>query len=223
MLKEKKILSGMAILFLAYCNSPASEKKEENSAKADTITTPVQQPLDLPAPYASKSVANYCEVIGWPHDKRPVAPTGFSVQCFADSLDNPRWIYIAKNGDIFVAESNTIGVLLMEAKSKITGKSKSGNSSASANRITLFRDTNHDGIPDLRTVFLTRLKQPFGMLIIGKTFYVGNTDGIIAFPYTYGQTHISAPGKKIISLPAGGYNNHWIRNIIANNDSSKIL
>jgi glucose/arabinose dehydrogenase len=224
MFRFQTIISSFSgVIFLISCNTTPKVKDEQKEVSTDTVKTVTGQTVSFPAPFATKSVTNYCDVIGWTIGKKPLAPTGFSVSLFADSLDNPRWIYVAKNGDIFVAESNTIGGLLMEAKSKITGKSKSGNSAKSANRITLLRDTNNDGIPDFRKVFLTGMNQPFGMLIIGNRFYVGNTDGIIAFPYSYGQTQISAKGKKIISLPAGGYNNHWTRNIITNNDSTKIF
>jgi glucose/arabinose dehydrogenase len=208
--------------FLISCHYNES-KKEANADKADSLTTQAGEDVSLPAPYATKSVTNYSDVIGWPEGATPKAPEGFTVKKFADSLKNPRWIYIARNGDIFVAESNTIGGLMMEAKSKITGKSKSGNTGGTANEITLLRDTNHDGIADYKTIFLSGLNQPFGMLIIGNTFYVANTNGIWTYPYKTGQTRLTGPGKKIISLPAGGYNNHWTRNIITNSDSSKIF
>jgi glucose/arabinose dehydrogenase len=215
-------VAGCVIFLFISCHS-YQDKKEANDGKSDSVPTKAGVDLLLPAPYATKSVKNYSDVIGWPDGAKPTAPEGFTVQRFADSLKNPRWIYVARNGDIFVAESNTIGGIMMEAKSKITGKSKSGNAPGSANEITLLRDTNHDGIADFKTVFLSGLHQPFGMLIIGHTFYVANTDGVWTFPYKSGQNRIIAVGKKIIDLPAGGYNNHWTRNIITNADSSKIF
>src|ERR1700712_2339578 len=206
------IVSSMLSAGLTACQSGAEKKKAENAGKGDTVTAAAKQPVDLPAPYATPSVSGFSEVIGWPEGKTPVAPDGFTVTRFASGLNNPRWIYVAKNGDIFVAESTTESSPLSEAKSKITGRNKSVKNQGSANRITLLRDSNHDGRIDLQTVFLTGLKQNFGMLIIGNTFYSANTDGVMAFPYQYGQTKITAPGRKIISLPAGGYNNHWTRN-----------
>jgi glucose/arabinose dehydrogenase len=92
----------------------------------------------------------------------------------------------------------------------------------SANRITLFRDNNHDGIYELKSVFLEGLYQPLGMLILKDQFYVANTDGLLRFPYQPGQTAITEKGTKILELPAGGYNNHWTRNIISNEEGSKI-
>jgi glucose/arabinose dehydrogenase len=204
------------------CGEEPSQKKAENAGKEDTVATAYQQAVELPAPYATKSVQRFSKVIGWPAGKTPTAPAGFQVIKFADSLNNPRWVYVSQNGDIFVSEASTEASAVKKVAGALSGKSKSQNIGNSANRITLFRDTNGDGKPDFRSVFLTGLNQPFGMLIIGKTFYVANTDGLMAYPYEYGQTKVTAPGKKILELPAGGYNNHWTRNIITNKDSSKL-
>ncbi len=208
----------IALSLLAAC----SQKKPDQS-KADTVANTSDQDVKLAAPYETKSAYTFCKVIGWPKGQTPKAPAGFKVSLFADKLDNPRNIYVAQNGDIFVAEANTEPKTLKDkAENIISGKDKSQNMGKSANRITLFRDTNGDGIPDSRTVFLSHLHQPFGMLIIGHYFYVANTDGLLRFPYNVGQTKITEPGTMIVSLPAGGYNNHWTRNIRTNKDSSKI-
>jgi glucose/arabinose dehydrogenase len=175
----------------------------------------------LPPPYATKSVKNYSHVIGWPAGATPVAPAGFTVTKYADSLRNPRWIYVAPNGDVLVAESNARENIVKKAAGVATGKAMSGNTT-SADRITLFRDANKDGMPDLRSTFAKNLNQPFGMLILKDSFYVANTDGLLAFPYKAGSTTLSGDGRKILELPAGGYNNHWTRNLIANANGSKI-
>src|SRR5690606_5244491 len=132
-----------------------------------------------------------------------------------------RWAYVGPNGDVFVVESATNADVKTKAEATLSGKAKSMNM-GSANRITLFRDTDGDGQPDMREVFLKDLNQPFGMLILDNSFYVANTDGLMRFPYEVGQTSITEPGEQIVKLPAGGYNNHWTRNIIANTDGSKI-
>jgi glucose/arabinose dehydrogenase len=122
-----------------------------------------------------------------------------------------------------VAEANTERKgIKKEVVNVVTGRNKSERSGASANRITLFRDTNNDGKPDMREVFLTGLNQPFGMLVIGDKFYVADTDALLMYPYKEGQTKMTATGKKILSLPAGGYNNHWTRNLLASPDNKKI-
>lgn len=169
----------------------------------------------LPEPYATKSAHKFSKALGWKDGQKPVAPAGFVVEKFADKLENPRWMYVLPNGDVLVAEAGTKGAL-KSAAAVVSGSAKSRLSSGSADRITLFRDTNKDGIPDVRDVFLENLNQPLGMVLVDKTFYVANTDGVVAFPYTKGQTSITAGGKKITDLPANGYNNHWTRNIITN-------
>jgi len=220
----KNLLTIGAILAIAACNN-ASRNKATDSTAAETrgdTTSNVVDTAALPAPYATRSVKRYSEVLGWPADKKPVPPAGFTVTKFSDSLINPRWIYIAPNGDVLIAEANTRMDPVERVKSIATGKEQSGYETSSADRITLFRDTTKDGVPDLRTIFAQDLDQPFGMLILDNKFYVANTGELLVFPYQQGQTSIRGKGRKILDLPKGGYNNHWTRNIIANADGSKI-
>jgi glucose/arabinose dehydrogenase len=163
--------------------------------------------LQLPAPFATPSVRNTSKVIGWPKGKMPLAAPGFQVSLFAENLDNPRQAYVLPNGDI----------LVVEATREWPGRAD--RPEKSANRITLFRDTNKDGRPDLREVFLTSLNMPHGMVLVGNWFYVGNTDGVVRYPYRAGRTKIEGKGEKILELPAGG---HYTRNLIADRDGRKI-
>ncbi len=179
------------------------------------------QPEGLPSPNATKSARNFSHVIGW-KGEMPKAPTGFVVEKFADGFENPRWMYIAPNGDILVAESNTNHSFLERVGGTLIGASRSNNLKHSADRITLLRDTNRDGIPDLRETLLTGLNQPFGMLVTGNWLYVGNTNALVRYPYIAGQTRITDYSEKIVDLPAGKHNRHWARNIITNEDESKI-
>ncbi len=201
---------------VAACGKKEKEGKEAFVTTADTT-------LDLPAPYATKSVTHFTNIVGWPKGKTPIAPAGFTVAEYAGDLINPRWIYVAPNGDVLVSEANTESKGTKKVAAVISGKAKSQRMDESANRITLFRDTNKDGKPDVREVFLTGLHQPFGMLVLGNSFYVANTDGILKYSYQTGQTKITGKGQKIKDLPAGGYNNHWTRNLLANEDGSKIF
>ncbi|MDO6760221.1 sorbosone dehydrogenase family protein [Tamlana sp. 2_MG-2023] len=207
MIKKKYLLVVLVLSLILSCKSEKEESvtqtKEEHTQEeqADTVQTAVGE-LILPKPYASKSVRNERRMVDWPEDKMPMAPEGFTVTKLADDFKHPRWTYIGPNGDLFVVESDTKN---------------------SADRITILRDTNNDGTFELRETFLEGLNQPFGMLIIGDTFYVANTDGLLKFPYKVGQTSIkSSEGEKIVELPAGGYNNHWTRNIITNENQDKI-
>ncbi|MEA5259835.1 sorbosone dehydrogenase family protein [Arcicella aquatica] len=180
------------------------------------------QPATLPAPYATKSTMNFSNVHGWENGQTPIAPEGFTVTRFADQFDNPRWMYVTSNGDILVAESNSNHTLIEKIGGRIIGASKSNNLSKSADRITLLRDTNQDGIPDLRTTFLKDLNQPFGMLVIGNWLYVANVDALLRFPYQKGQTEITEKGQTIMTLPIGEHPRHWTRNLLANADNTKI-
>lgn len=210
----------MAISLFFACSSGNNQNGE--TGESDTLTVYNRQEIDLPEPDTTAKTKNYSQVIGWPAEQTPVAPDGFTVQKFAEGMRNPRWAYVAPNGDIFVVESNTETDPKEKKEAEETGKAESQNMGPSANRITLFRDTDGDGKPDMQEIFLENLNQPFGMLVLDSSFYVANTDGLVQYPYEEGQTKINAEGKKILELPAGGYNNHWTRNIITNEDGSKI-
>ncbi|WP_080239791.1 PQQ-dependent sugar dehydrogenase [Spirosoma rigui] len=216
-MKTKPILVVALLATLAACGP-----KKEAGETAKTVAT-TSQAVNLPAPYTTKSAVHYSNVVGWADGKTPQAPAGFTVTEYARDLKSPRWIYVAGNGDVFVAESNTEPKSVKKkVVSAVSGQSKSQPSGESANRITLLRDTNKDGKPEMREVFLTGLNQPFGMLVLGNSFYAANTDGLMQFPYKEGQTKMTAAGKKILELPAGGYNNHWTRNLLASTDGKKI-
>jgi len=197
---------------ISCSNSGKVVKKVSNQTTTD----------ELPQPYATKSVQNFSKVIGWKDGATPIAPAGFMVTKFADGLEHPRWIYVADNGDIFIAESNTILKGIKKIGAKISRKIKTQQVGESENRITMFRDNNKDGIPDDRFIFAENLNQPFGMLILGHHFYVANTDALLKFDYTPGDTKLNGNGKAIVSLPAGKYNRHWARNIITNRKGDKI-
>lgn len=208
-----------AVPFALACNS----NKGGNNNLADSLAT-VDSNLqpELPAPDTNASKNKFSKVIGWPAGKAPIAPEGFAVTRFAENLKSPRNIYVAPNGDILVALSNSERSTKEKIAGAISGKSKSEVAGESANTIVLLRDANKDGVPEVKSNFLSGLNQPYGILIIGEHFYVANTDGIMRYPYKTGQTKIDGKSTKILSLPAGGYNNHWTRNLIANSDNSKI-
>lgn len=182
----------------------------------------------LPLPNATKSATNFSKVIGWQNGKMPVAPNGFAVSQYATGFQNPRWMYVTPNGDVLVAESNSNFKIIEKVGAVIKGASKAEDLTRSADRITLLRDNNKDGIPDQKETLLTAengLDQPFGMLIMGKWLYVANTNGVLRFPYKKGQTKITGKGQKLVDLPAGkGFikNRHWTRNIISNANNTKI-
>ena len=158
------------------------------------------------------------KVVGWRDGARPVAPAGLAVNQFADNLDHPRWLYQLPNGDVLVAETNKPPTLPQGITDVVMGwlMKSAGAGMPSANRITLLRDTNGDGIADIRSVFLKDLNSPFGMALVGDRLFIGNHDAVWEFPYVTGQTAITAKPKELVKLPGGG--NHWAKNIIASED-----
>lgn len=175
---------------------------------------------NLPAPYATKSKMNFSNVVGWQAEEKPIAPERFTVNLYATGFYNPRWMYVTSNGDVLVAEANTEVGFFKKIGAAIIGATKADNLGKSANRITILRDADNDGVPELKQTFLSNLNKPFGMFVLGKWLYVANTNALVRYPYSAGQTSITAPPEKIIDLPGEG--RHWTRNIITNKDSNKI-
>ncbi len=176
----------------------------------------------LPPPHATKSHMNFSNVKGWKNGDKPKAPEGFSLDLYYDGLQNPRWMYVLPNGDVLVAEANTHHSFFVKIGAAIVGANKSNSMKKSADRITLLRDADHDGKPEIKTTFLSGLNQPFGMVLIGNDFYVGNTDAVMRYTYENNATSITSQGEKIADLPDGKINRHWTRNLIANKNNTKI-
>ena len=163
---------------------------------------------------------------GWAAGETPKAAAGMRVNAFATALDHPRWIYVLPNGDVLVAETNAPerpeegkgvkGFVMKQVMKRV------GATVPSANRITLLRDADGDGVAETRSVFLEKLNSPFGMALIGNDLYVANTDAVVRFTYQPGATQITSAGEKIADLPAGPRNHHWTKNILASRDGSKL-
>ena len=181
----------------------------------------------LPPPRAGLiSTVNIAPAIGWPQGATPQPATGTRVVAFASGLDHPRWLHVLPNGDVLVAESNAPakGDTSQSLLAWMTGwvKKLAGAGVRSADRITLLRDTDGDGVADVRTVFLQGLKSPFGMALVGNDLFVANADAVLRFPYAAGDLHIDAPGVQVVALPGGPINHHWTKNLIASADGSKL-
>ena len=169
---------------------------------------------------------NVAEATPWPEGTAPTAANGFAVIEFSGGLDHPRWLHVLPNGDVLVAESNAPPK--PDESFSIRGffmdlfQGQAGAKAPSANRITLLRDADGDGVAETRSAFLTGLNSPFGMALAGDRLYVANADAVVAFPYQEGMTEITAPAEKIVDLPAGR-NHHWTKDIIASQDGSKLF
>jgi len=163
---------------------------------------------------------------GWSGEETPTPAAGLRVTAFADGLDHPRWLYVLPNGDVLVAESNAPP--RPEGGGGIKGwvmgliMARAGAGGESADRITLLRDADGDGVVESRSVFLEGLHSPFGMALVGDDFYVANTDAVVRFPYEEGQVRIEAAGATVVELPAGPINQHWTKNLVASGDGARL-
>ena len=162
--------------------------------------------------------------VGWDAGQTPTVPAGMRIQAMATGLMHPRIVYALPNGDVLVVESNSPGTKPFRPKDYVQGKVKgrAGAAAKGGDRITLLRDANGDGVPELRTVLVDHLHSPYGVVFVAGTLYVANTDAIIAFPFTPGQTRITAPGVKLTDLPAGPIDHHWTKAMVASPDGSKL-
>jgi glucose/arabinose dehydrogenase len=158
---------------------------------------------------------------GWSQGQTPVAAPGLKVNAFATGLKHPRWIHMLPNGDVLVAEALSVAgpIRTLFDFAMFSTMERAAAVGASPNRITLLRDADGDGVAEVREVFLAGLNQPFGMALVGDTFYVGNTDGVVAFPYAAGANRITVPGRKLTEFKPGG---HWTRSLLPSPDGRKL-
>ncbi len=211
------MLLGLSLL-LTGCNEASKLPPLASFGPAPTIPEPTVGPIPT---------VNVAKATGWPAGALPVAAAGLSVKAFASGLDHPRWLYVLPNGDVLVAESNGperpdeySGVVGMVAKFIMN---RAGAGVPSADRITLLRDVDGDGVAETRNVFLKDLRSPIGMALVGNDFYVANTDALLRFKYVDGQTAISDQGEKLVDLPGGTINHHWTKNVVANQGTGDAL
>jgi len=210
---------GFALLVsgLAGCGDEATLPVEAGTGPDPKLPPPVQTFLPTVV---------LAHAIGWPDGAKPKPASGLAVSAFATGLDHPRWLYVLPNGDVLVAEAAappqpelTRGLMGWAMK---MGMRWAGADVPSANRITLLRDADGDGMAETRATFITGLNSPVGMALVGDDFYVANTDGVVRFPYRDGASKITAKREKIADLPAGPINLHWVKNIVASPDGARL-
>jgi glucose/arabinose dehydrogenase len=211
------LIAALLCLPLAGCGEEATLPVSAGTGPNPKLPPPVQTTLPTVV---------IAEATGWPDGQAPQAADGLAVNAFATGLDHPRMLYVLPNGDVLAAESAappqpgmTDGIMGYLMK---LGMWWAGAGGESPNRITLLRDGDGDGVAETRTTFLKGLNSPYGMALVGDSFYVANTDGIVRFPYRSGDTEISGNGETLVELPAGPINIHWVKNIVASPDGSKL-
>ncbi len=212
----QRIIPFVFAVALGACSEPATlPAKSPPAGPAPMLPAPTQSLLPT---------VSIAPAVGWEGDATPVATPGLAVRAFATGLDHPRWLYVLPNGDVLVAESNapskeTSGLRAWAMKLVMK---RAGAGVPSADRITLLRDTDGDGVAETRHVFVAGLRSPFGMAVVGDWLYVANTDALVRFPYQPGQTSIAAAPETVVALPAGPVNQHWTRNVLGSEDGSRL-
>src|SRR4051794_40207231 len=207
----------VAALGLAGCASSAKLPVSAGTGPHPTLPPPNK---------ALIPVVHVVTAKGWPEGAKPTAAEGMAVAAFARGLDHPRWLHVLPNGDVLVAETNAPE--RPEDGKGIKGwffkmfQKRAGAAVPSANRITLLRDADGDGVAETRTVFLSNLHSPFGMALVGHDFYAANPDPIVRFRYDDGATRIDNAAVKVVDLPAGPINHHWTKSLIAGRDGARL-
>lgn len=206
-----------ALMALGACAEPARHSVAEGTGPTPTLPAPSRTLVPT---------VNVAPIIGWPEGAAPTPAPGTRVTAFARDLAHPRWLLVLPNGDVLVAESAAPPKPEGSGggfKAWVAGlfMKRAGAAVPSANRITLLRDADGDGVAEFRSVLLRGLHSPFGMALVGERLFVANADAVISFPYRAGDTTISAPGTQLIRLPAG-INHHWTKGLIASPDGRRL-
>jgi glucose/arabinose dehydrogenase len=215
----RAIAIGGAVAALAACG-PGQKIDPSQQVGANPVLPKTAEPILLPR-------ANIPPVVGWKDGEAPSVPAGFSVQKMATGLASPRNVYALANGDVLVVQALKQGKEPVERLKNpffdlIFGFAHKSSQIGPTNRITLLRDVDGDGRPELQSVLLDQLNSPFGIVLVGSDLYVAETDKIMRYPFTPGQTRITARGQKVIDLPAGLINHHWTKSLTASPDGSKL-
>jgi glucose/arabinose dehydrogenase len=203
-----------ATLFLAGCNE--DDHFDPASQIGPNPSLPEPHQYLFPPMHLSSAT-------GWKEGEKPTAVAGLKVEALATGLEHPRSLYVLPNGDVLVVESKAppappisrpkdLVMQWIEAQTTSSGAQKS-------NRITLLRTTDGSG-PPIRSVFLDNLSSPFGVALVGNDLYVANTDAIVKYPYTQGDTKITADGTVLTPLPGGPIDHHWTKSLLASPDGT---
>ena len=202
----------IAALALAACGDTARLNLQQGIGPAPVLPEPVKTLIPT---------VKVADASGWPPGQTPVPAPGLQVRAFAEGLDHPRWLHVLPNGDVLVAETASPGTDKTGAGLKAffmkMFMKKAGSAVPSANRISLLRDSDGDGVAETRTILLSNLYSPFGMALVGDSLFVANADALVRFPFRPGTTRITAAPVKVVDLPAG-YNHHWTKSLVPSPD-----
>ena len=221
---RKRILIPIILVLLVVAAFSFVRASGTAKLPIEAMQGPIGVLPDADPPLVTKM--NIAPAVGWQTGEKPTVAAGLKVAAFAEDLDHPRWLLPLANGDVLVAETNAPPK--PEDNKGITGwiqskvMARAGAGVPSANRITLLRDLDGDGVAETRTVLVSGLNSPYGMALVGDRLYVAEADKLVRFAFTPGQTKIDTPAEKVIDLPGGPINHHWTKNVVANADGSKL-
>ncbi|WP_294315992.1 sorbosone dehydrogenase family protein [uncultured Sphingomonas sp.] len=215
-LRVAALIAVIAVAVVVYLAWPDTAKLsvDQVAGKRPAITEPRDQTLPT---------VKVADVVGWQGNETPTPAAGLTVKAFARGLEHPRWLYRLPNGDVLVAETNSPPREGGGIEAWVMGRllNKAGAGVPSANRITLLRDANGDGVAEERHVFMTGLNSPTGMALLNGQLYIANTDAVVRVPYADGATQITAKPELVVKLNGGG--NHWARTLIAAPDGKTLF
>jgi glucose/arabinose dehydrogenase len=223
MRRTGKMRIGQSLTVLLLCGSSLGLTgcHEGGDPKAEIGANPALPPL---AQYLLPPI-NLARVVGWKEQETPTVAPGLKIEALATGLQHPRSLYTLPNGDVLVVESKAPpppapkrpkDIVMAWVESWAT----SGGTTGPSNRITLLRDSNGDGIPETKSIFLDHLNSPFGVALVGNDLYVANTDAIVRYPYTPGETEMKDPGTTLMPLPGGPIDHHWTKSLVASKDGA---
>ena len=223
----RRLLCATALAALAGCGS--------KQANIDPMQQVGPNPL-LPEPSEELVAAvGVPKTVGWKQGETPIVPSVFKIEALATCLSNPRNVLALPNGDVLVVESQRVGTepvdrpkdpirdfIMSMAHGGGGAKETSGNNAGPPQRVTLIRDANGDGKPELKSVLVDHLVSPFGIAYVNGSLFIADTDGVLRYPYTPGQTRITAAPQKVIELPGGLIDHHWTKSLTASPDGAKL-
>ena len=210
------LLPALLAIAMASCRGEAHARPQSQAGQAPALPAPEKRLIPT---------VNIAPASGWKQGARPTPARGLAVNAFAAGLDHPRWLYVLPNGDVLVAETNA------PAQPAETGfrawamkwvMGRAGAGVPSADRITLLRDADRDGVAETRSVLLSGLHSPFGMALVGDRLYIANADALVSVPWKPGTTAITEAPRKLVDLPGGPRNHHWTKSLLASRDGRRL-
>jgi len=210
------LLTGLSLLALAACGDNQGGDPQKQVGQNPQL--PDQNQYLFPPMHLAK-------VVGWKEGEKPTAASGLKIEALATGLQHPRSLYVLPNGDVLVVESQSPALdPIKRPKDLVMGWVESwvsgGGDSGPSNRITLLRDADGDGKPEVKQTFLDHLNSPFGVALVGSDLYVANTDAVMRYPYHDGETQITGPGTMLTPLPGGPIDHHWTKSLTASPDGT---